>query len=61
MCWASRSGKRPGGAHSTEMQDRLREAIRRAAAGHLVRFEATHLAADDTLNYVDFSLKAGQG
>ena len=47
----------PWWAHSTEMQDRLREAIRRAAAGHLVRFEATHLAADGTLNYVDFSLK----
>jgi light-regulated signal transduction histidine kinase (bacteriophytochrome) len=39
------------------MQQRLREAIREAAGGKLVRFEATHPAPDGSLHYIDFSLK----
>lgn len=47
----------PWWAHSRELQERLREAVRAAAGGEFVRFEATHAAADGTLRYVDFSLK----
>ncbi|MBI5594347.1 MAG: PAS domain S-box protein [Deltaproteobacteria bacterium] len=43
--------------HSTEMQERLRNAVRIAAGGDLVRFEATHFAADGTLHTIDVSLK----
>ncbi len=35
----------------------MRDAITRAAAGELVRFETTHPAKDGSLHYVDFSLK----
>jgi PAS domain S-box-containing protein len=44
-------------AHSEEQKGKLREAIGTAAKGEFVRFEATHLAADGTLHYVDFSIK----
>jgi PAS domain S-box-containing protein len=47
----------PWWTHSPALQERLREAIREAAAGKLVRFEASHRAPDGTLHYVDFSLK----
>ena len=48
----------PWWSHSTEMQDRLRDAIRAAGQGEFVRFEATHPAAPNgELHYVDFSLK----
>ena len=48
----------PWWTHSSEMQERLREAVKAAAAGEFVRFEATHTAASDgTLHYIDFSLK----
>ena len=48
----------PWWTHSPEMQARLRDAIKAAAEGDFVRFEATHLAASDgQLHYVDFSLK----
>ncbi len=43
-------------AHSAEHQNRLRDAVRRAAAGEFVRFEASHPAPDGTIHYVDFSL-----
>jgi PAS domain S-box-containing protein len=46
----------PWWAHSTEMQQNLRAAIRDAAGGRLVRFEATHPTADGEIRYVDFSL-----
>jgi PAS domain S-box-containing protein len=39
------------------MQDRLREAVKKAASGEIIFFEATHLAADKSLHYIDFSLK----
>jgi PAS domain S-box-containing protein len=48
----------PWWTHSPEMQDRLRDAIKAAAGGEFVRFEATHPSAvDGSIHYVDFSLK----
>ncbi|HPI92363.1 MAG TPA: PAS domain S-box protein [Deltaproteobacteria bacterium] len=47
----------PWWSHSTDMQRRLREAVRKAAGGELVRFEATHPAADGTIHDFDFTLK----
>ncbi len=46
----------PWWRHSEAMQEKLRAAVRTAAEGQFVRFEATHLAHDDQLIYVDFSL-----
>ncbi|MDD5681048.1 MAG: PAS domain-containing protein [Candidatus Omnitrophica bacterium] len=43
--------------HSAEMQGKLRDAVKKAAAGEFVRFEATHVSKDGHLHYVDFSLK----
>ncbi|MDO9036245.1 MAG: PAS domain S-box protein, partial [Methanoregula sp.] len=47
----------PWWTHSGELQEKLRAAVRDAAQGEFVRFEATHMAADGRLHYVDFSLK----
>ena len=47
----------PWWAHSPELQERLRAAIREAAEGKLVRFEATHPSPGGELAYVDFSIK----
>ncbi|MFA6282066.1 MAG: PAS domain S-box protein, partial [Candidatus Omnitrophota bacterium] len=47
----------PWWVHSEEMQNKLREAVTKAASGEPVCFEATHLAADKSLRYIDFSLK----
>lgn len=47
----------PWWSHSKELQNKLREAVSRAAEGETVFFEATHLAADKSLHYIDFSLK----
>jgi PAS domain S-box-containing protein len=47
----------PWWSHSPELQQRLRNAVREAAAGKTVRFEATHPAADGTTSWIDFSLK----
>lgn len=47
----------PWWTHSKELQQRLIEAVKWAAGGEFVRFEATHRAADGTLRYIDFSLK----
>jgi PAS domain S-box-containing protein len=46
----------PWWTHSAELQERLRQSVRRAAQGEFDRFEATHTAADGSLHYVDFSL-----
>ncbi|MCC6486957.1 MAG: PAS domain S-box protein [Candidatus Hydrogenedentes bacterium] len=43
--------------HSPALQERLREAVKQAAAGGFVRFEATHYNADGELRAADFSLK----
>jgi len=47
----------PWWIHSTELQQRLRDAVKEAAEGRFVRFEATHPGADGTLRSIDFSLK----
>lgn len=47
----------PWWTHSTEMQARLRDSIKKAARGEFVRFEATHVAKDGSLHYIDFSIK----
>ena len=47
----------PWWTHSRAMQERLKDAIKRAARGNFVRFEATHHNKDKALTYVDFSLK----
>jgi PAS domain S-box-containing protein len=47
----------PWWTHSPAMQERLKEAIRRANAGKTDRFEATHPTPDGGLIYVDFTLK----
>jgi len=47
----------PWWSHSVEIQECLRAAVRTAATGELVRFEATNLAADGTIHTLDVSLK----
>jgi PAS domain S-box-containing protein len=52
----------PWWRHSEALRDRLRAAVRAAAEGHFVRFEATHLASKKREpRYFDFSLKAVRG
>lgn len=47
----------PWWTHSPEMQELLKTAITRAAAGEFIRFEATHPCSDGSIRYIDFSLK----
>ena len=44
-------------SHSPALQQRLKNAIARAAGGDFDRFEATHPTHDGTIAYVDFSVK----
>jgi two-component system, cell cycle sensor histidine kinase and response regulator CckA len=47
----------PWWSHSPALQERLRNAIRAAGRGEVVRFEATHPGRDNRLRHIDFSLK----
>jgi len=47
----------PWWAHSEELQAKLRVAVQDAARGEFVRFEATHPGIDESLHYIDFSIK----
>jgi PAS domain S-box-containing protein len=47
----------PWWVHSPKQQEMLHAAVKKAAKGEFVRFEATHPAADGSLHNVDFSLK----
>jgi diguanylate cyclase (GGDEF)-like protein/PAS domain S-box-containing protein len=47
----------PWWTHSSPLQAKLRQAVKDAASGKFVRFEATHTAKDGSLHYIDFSLK----
>ncbi len=47
----------PWWTHSPEQQERLREAIKTAANGKFISFEATHITSDKKLISIDFSLK----
>jgi PAS domain S-box-containing protein len=47
----------PWWIHSPALQVQLQQAVRLAAKGELVRFEAEHILADGSSVFVDFSLK----
>ena len=47
----------PWWSHSPALQQRLRQAVKRAAQGEFVRMETTHRAANGELHWIDFSLK----
>ncbi len=47
----------PWWVHSKELQEKLKESVRKVAQGEMVRFEATHPDAEGNLHVVDFSLK----
>ena len=47
----------PWWTHSPQLQEKLRQSVRKAANGEFVRFEATHLDKDSKIHYVDFSIK----
>jgi PAS domain S-box-containing protein len=47
----------PFWSHSQTLRDQLRNAIKQAARGQFVRFEASHPGADGLLHTVDFSIK----
>ena len=47
----------PSWAYSSELQDRLRAAIKTAASGESVQFEVTHPTPDGQKEYVEFSLR----
>ncbi|MFH1138845.1 MAG: PAS domain S-box protein [Pseudomonadota bacterium] len=47
----------PWWTHSEDLRERLKRAVRDAARGEFVQFEATHLDASGSLRYIDFSIK----
>lgn len=47
----------PWWTHSVEMQDKLKDAIKKAAKGETVLFETTHRSASGEIRTIDFSLK----
>lgn len=47
----------PWWSHSTAAQNQIKEAVKEAAAGKMVRFETSHVNTDGALVFVDFSLK----
>jgi len=47
----------PWWTHSRDEQNKLREAIKKAAEGEFIRFETTHLSSSGSMEYIDFSLK----
>jgi PAS domain S-box-containing protein len=47
----------PWWAHSPKLQETVRRAVRKAANGEMMRFEASHPDSEGRLHYVDFSLK----
>jgi two-component system, cell cycle sensor histidine kinase and response regulator CckA len=44
-------------AHSPEMKEKVRDAIKKASTGEFIRFEATHLSAEGRIHIIDFTLK----
>lgn len=47
----------PWWRHDTMLQQQLRDAVREAASGKTIRFEATHLDQNGDIHFIDFSLK----
>jgi PAS domain S-box-containing protein len=47
----------PWWTHSIQLQKKLHEAVKNAAAGEFVRFEVTHPSATGSIHHMDFSLK----
>lgn len=47
----------PWWSHSKDQQELLQNAIKKAAKGEFIRFEAFHPSSDGTLHSIDFSLK----
>ncbi len=47
----------PWWSHSPQEQERLKDAVARAARGEFIRYEATHLSPQGETLYVDFSLR----
>ena len=47
----------PWWTHSRDLQEKVRSAIGQAAQGKFVRFEVTHLDANGSMHYNDFSIK----
>ncbi len=47
----------PWWSHSPELQEKLSLAVKKAAGGEFVRFDATHPVPDGSIRYVDFSLR----
>ncbi len=43
--------------HAPAQQQRVREAVARAAGGEVVRFETSHARPDGSIRYIDFSVK----
>ncbi len=51
----------PWWSHSRKLMNILRDAVKEAAGGRLMRFEATHLSSEGRPHYFDFSLKPVPG
>lgn len=51
----------PWWSHSRKLMNTLRDAVKEAAGGRLMRFEATHLSSEGRPHYFDFSLKPVPG
>lgn len=47
----------PWWSHSPEVQENLKNAIRKAALGETIHYETNHRDANGVLHYIDFSLK----
>jgi PAS domain S-box-containing protein len=47
----------PWWTQSKELQEKLRQAIKKAAEGEFVRFEAAHQSSDGSFRYIDTSIK----
>jgi PAS domain S-box-containing protein len=44
-------------AHSGDLQEKLKDGVKRAASGEIIKFEVTHPDANKKLNYFDFCIK----
>ena len=47
----------PWWTHSSEIQDKLKESIKKTAQGEIIRYETTNYSSDGSLHNIDFSLR----